>query len=59
MKNVISQLQKVAVAKKGISEVHVLRGEIALCRIVNGVNWMMSKYYPIASAPQMILKHAK
>jgi len=58
MKNVISQSQKVAVAKKGIFEVTVVRNEIALCRIVNGVNWMMSKWYPIASAPQMILKHA-
>jgi hypothetical protein len=58
MKNVISKSQKLAVAKKGIFEVTVVRNEIALCRIVNGVNWMMSKWYPIAYAPQMILKHA-
>jgi hypothetical protein len=53
----VSRNQKLSVAKKGTVTTHIVRNEIALCVMVGGNTWMMSKYYPIASAPVMITKH--
>lgn len=55
--NIISRQHRLSVAKKGKNEVHVVRGEIALCRMIGNICWTMTKYYPIESAPVFITKH--
>lgn len=55
--NIISRQHRLSVAKKGKNEVHVVRGEIALCRMIGNICWTMTKYYPIESAPLFITKH--
>jgi hypothetical protein len=52
----MSRDQKLSVAKKGTVSTHVVRNEVALCLMVGGNCWMISKYYPIASAPIAITK---
>jgi len=53
----VSRDQKLSVAKKGTVTTHIVRNEIALCVIVGSNTCMVTKYYPIASAPVMITKH--
>lgn len=56
-KSTISRERRLLIAKKGKNEVHVVRGEIALCRMIGNICWTMTKYYPIESAPLFITKH--
>jgi hypothetical protein len=55
--NTLAVAKQLIANNKASIQVHIVRNEIALCLMHGNITWMMSKYYPLATAPKAITKH--